>query len=151
MPRIRVIVTGRPSPDVTDSKFLNDDTPVLTMRPISPDQLRKFVGDLNDAMGMTPPYVEIEKPEPWQVPNLYTLEQAFSKYEEAFDQSLPKYDEQGKIKEHGQAPDSGSLEVLGLPLLAYLTIRVMADVVKGDGPLEQQQAAINEMVNNPTV
>ncbi len=28
-PRVRVVVTGRPSPDVVESKFLNDDTPVV--------------------------------------------------------------------------------------------------------------------------
>lgn len=151
MPRVRVIVTGRPSSDVVESKFLHDDTPVLTMRSIRPEQLRKFVEDLNDAVGMAPPYIEVEKPEPWLVPHHSTLSQAFTKYEQAFKQSLPKYDEQGKVKERGRASDSSSLEVLGLPLLAYLTIRVMADVLKVGSPLEQQQAVINEMVNNPTL
>lgn len=149
-PRVRVIVTGRPSPDVTDSKFLNNDTPVLTMRPIRPEQLRKFVNDLDDAVGMTPPYVKVEAWEEWRVPHSVALEQAFKKYEEAFKLTLPKYDDQGKIKEPGQKQDS-SLEVLGLPLLAYLTIRVMAEVVAGGGPLEDQQRAINEMVENPTL
>jgi len=41
--------------------------------------------------------------------------------------------------------------VLGLPLLAYLTIRVMAQTVRSGGPLEKQQAVINEMVENPTL
>ena len=41
--------------------------------------------------------------------------------------------------------------MLGLPLLAYLTIRVMAQTVRSGGPLEKQQAAINEMVENPTL
>ncbi|MEP7340019.1 MAG: pentapeptide repeat-containing protein, partial [Acidobacteriota bacterium] len=150
-PRVRVVITGRPSPDVTDSKFLNDDTPVLTMRPIRPDQLRKFVDDLDDAVGMTPPYVEVKDWEAWRVPYRTTLEEAFKKYEEAFNRSLPEYDEQGKIKHAGQAPDSASLEVLGLPLLAYLTMRVMAEVVADGGPLEEQQKAINEMIESPTL
>ncbi len=149
--KVRVIVTGRPSPDVVESRFLNDDTPVLTMRPIRPAQLSKFVDDLNDAVGMTPPYVAVEEWEEWRVPHSYTLGEAFKKYEEAFDCSLPKYDEQGKIEERDQAPDSASLEVLGLPLLAYLTIRVMAEVVAHGGPLEEQQKAINEMIENPTL
>jgi hypothetical protein len=149
-PRVRVVITGRPSPDVTDSKFLNDDTPVLTMRPIRPAQLRKFVDDLNDAAGKTPPHVEVEEWEEWHVPHSSTLEEAFKKYEAAFDRSLPKYDEEGKIEERGQAPDS-SLEVLGLPLLAYLTIRVMAEEVAAGGPLEEQQKTINEMIENPTL
>jgi hypothetical protein len=150
-PRVRVIVTGRPSPDVVESKFLNDDTPVLTMRPISPRQLREFVERLDDALGSVPPYVVVENPDEWRVPHRHTLDKAFSKYEETFNASLPKYDEDGKIKEPGRAPKSNSLEVLGLPLLAYLTIRVMAQTVRSGGPLEKQQAIIKEMVENPTL
>jgi dsDNA-binding SOS-regulon protein len=150
-PRVRVIVTGRPSPDVAESKFLNDDTPVLTMRPISPQQLREFVERLDDALGSVPPYVVVENPDEWRVPHRHTLDKAFSKYEETFNASLPVYNEDGKIKESGRAPKSNSLEVLGLPLLAYLTIRVMAQTVKSSDPLEKQQAAVNEMVENPTL
>src|SRR5262245_3042256 len=150
-PRVRVIVTGRPSPDVVESKFLNDDTPVLTMRPISPQQLREFVERLDDALGSVPPYVAVENPDEWRVPHRHTLDKAFSKYEETFNASLPKYDEGGTIKEPGRAPKSNSLEVLGLPLLAYLTIRVMAQTVRSGGPPEKQQAVINEMVENPTL
>src|SRR5262249_16863404 len=128
-PRVRVIVTGRPSPDVVESKFLNDDTPVLTMRPIRPQQLRDFVERLDGALGSVPPKIEVENPDEWRVPHRHTLEKAFSKYEETFDASLPKYDEDGKLKEPGRAPKSNSLEALGLPLLAYLTIRVMAQMV----------------------
>jgi hypothetical protein len=150
-PRVRVIVTGRPSPDVVESKFLNDDTPVLTMRSIRPQQLREFVERLDDALGSVPPYVAVENPDEWRVPHRHTLDKAFSKYEETFNASLPKYDEDGKIKEPGRASKSNSLEVLGLPLLAYLTIRVMAQTVRSGGPLEKQQAVINEMVENPTL
>jgi hypothetical protein len=31
--RVRVILTGRPSEDVNEAKFLQRDTPVLTIRP----------------------------------------------------------------------------------------------------------------------
>ena len=151
IPRMHVIVTGRPSPDVLGSEFLNDDTPVLTMRPMRPQQLRDFVERLDDAHGSVPPHVEVESPDEWRAPNRHTLDKAFSKYERIFNASLPKYDEDGKIKEPGRAPDSNSLEVLGLPLLAYLTIRVMAQMVKSGDSLEKQQTVINEMVENPTL
>jgi hypothetical protein len=121
------------------------------MRPITPRQLREFVERLDDALGSVPPYVAVENPDNWRVPHRHTLDKAFGKYEEAFNASLPKYDDDGKIKEPGRAPKSNSLEVLGLPLLAYLTIRVMAQTVGGGGPLEKQQAVINEMVENPTL
>lgn len=150
-PRVRVVITGRPSPDVTESKFLHDDTPVLTMRPIRPEQLQKFVNDLSDALGTNPPYVAVKDWEKWDVPYSTALSKAFEKYKAAFDASLPEYDEAGNIKKSGRAPASSSLEVLGLPLLTYLTIRVMAEVVAGSGAIEVQQAAINEMIENPTL
>lgn len=148
-PRVRIIVTGRPSSDVTESRFLRDDTPVLTMRPMRPEQLKKFAADLDEAVGSRP--IAVNQPEAWLVPNAFTLEEAFKRYEEAFLPTLPKYDKAGKITEEGQTPESGSLEVLGLPLLAYMAMRVMAEVVKSGGSLETQQAAITEMVNNPTL
>jgi pentapeptide repeat protein len=121
------------------------------MRSIRPQQLREFVERLDDALGSVPPYVSVENPDEWRAPHRHTLDKAFGKYEETFNASLPKYDEDGNIKEPGRAPKSNSLEVLGLPLLAYLTIRVMAQTVKSGDPLEKQQAAINEMVENPTL
>jgi hypothetical protein len=121
------------------------------MRSIRPQQLRDFVERLDDALGSVPPYVAVEDPDEWRVPHRHTLDKAFSKYEETFNASLPKYDEDGKIKEPGRAPKSNSLEVLGLPLLAYLTIRVMAQTVRSGGPLEKRQAVINEMIENPTL
>ena len=44
--RVRVILTGRPSEDVNEAKFLLDETPVLTVRPFNDDQLRTFVDGL---------------------------------------------------------------------------------------------------------
>ena len=44
--RIRVILTGRPSVDVNEAKFLKDKTPVLTIRPFTHQQLDRFVGKL---------------------------------------------------------------------------------------------------------
>src|SRR5262249_30180052 len=130
---------------------LNDATPVLTMRPIRPRQLREFVERLDDALGSVPPKITVENPDEWRVPHSHTLDKAFSRYEETFIASTPKYDDDGKIKEPGRALKSNSLEVLGLPLLAYLTIRVMAQMVKSGDPLEKQQSVITEMVENPTL
>jgi uncharacterized protein YjbI with pentapeptide repeats len=44
---VRLVVTGRPSVELTDSRFLNEKTPVLTLRPIRPDQLRELAGKLH--------------------------------------------------------------------------------------------------------
>ncbi|WP_346296876.1 pentapeptide repeat-containing protein [Rhodopseudomonas sp. P1] len=43
---IRVILTGRPSLDVEESRFLQSETSILTIRPFTPDQLRFFYTNL---------------------------------------------------------------------------------------------------------
>ena len=43
---IRVILTGRPSTSVEESEFLRNGTPILTMRPLKPQDLRTLVGKL---------------------------------------------------------------------------------------------------------
>jgi len=54
--RVRVILTGRPSLDVTESRFLLQETPVLTVRPFTRIQLTGFADTLlsyavNTALG----------------------------------------------------------------------------------------------------
>jgi hypothetical protein len=44
--RVRVILTGRPSLDVNESKFLQKETPILTVRPFTTSQLAEFAGTL---------------------------------------------------------------------------------------------------------
>jgi hypothetical protein len=44
--RVRVVLTGRPSDDVNEAKFLWDETPVLTVRPFTGPQLKGFVDRL---------------------------------------------------------------------------------------------------------
>ncbi|HEX5081774.1 MAG TPA: hypothetical protein VFY40_07005 [Blastocatellia bacterium] len=109
-PAIRVILTRSPLPDEVDSEFLAEWTPVLTMRPIRPQHLREFAERLDGALGSVPPKVAVENPDEWRVPHPHALEKAFSRYEEAFNASLPGYDEEGKVKEPGRAPKSGILK-----------------------------------------
>ena len=47
-----------------------------------------------------------------------------------------------------ELPDK--LEILGLPLLSYLTIRVMSQTVAGATDAEARQKALAELLNNPT-
>ena len=64
-PQVRVIITGRPSAELKESGFLFDDTPVLTLRPIRPDQLawlaqqlgaEAYWGDLSRCSGILSKY-----------------------------------------------------------------------------------------------
>jgi uncharacterized protein YjbI with pentapeptide repeats len=49
--RVRVVLTGRPSDDVNEAKFLSDETPVLTVRPFTGPQLKRFVSSLTAQLG----------------------------------------------------------------------------------------------------
>jgi hypothetical protein len=46
--RLRIILTGRPSLDVEESRFLQSDTPILTIRPFTEGQLGRFSAALLD-------------------------------------------------------------------------------------------------------
>ncbi|HEX7318701.1 MAG TPA: pentapeptide repeat-containing protein [Pyrinomonadaceae bacterium] len=112
-PRVRVILTGRPSSDLGDTKCLRDETPILTIRKLTPEQLETYVGKLAAAVNAPEPLIEKnEQTETWTVPPLTRFEPIFKKYREAFAQKQ-------------QA--SGELDVLGLPLLTYLTVRLVAE------------------------
>lgn len=113
-PRVRVILTGRPSSDLGDTKCLRDETPILTIRKLTPEQLEGYVGKLAAAVAAPEPLIEKnEQTETWTVPPLTRFDPIFKKYREAFAQ------------EEQQA--SGELDVLGLPLLTYLTVRLVAE------------------------
>lgn len=113
-PRVRVILTGRPSSDLGDTKCLRDETPILTIRKLTPEQLEGYVGKLAAAVNAPEPLIEKnEQTEAWAVPPLTRFEPIFKKYREAFAQE--------------QKQASGELDVLGLPLLTYLTVRLVAE------------------------
>lgn len=118
-PRIRVILTGRPSSDIGDTKALREKTPFLTIRKLRPEQLEKYVASLAEAVNSETPLIEKnDQSESWTVPPLSRFKPIFDKYRKAFEQTR-------------QAPESGELDVLGLPLLSYLTVRLVAEW-KGD-------------------
>lgn len=106
-PPIRVILTGRPSPDLEGSSFLLDETPIFTLRHIRPDQLEQYATDLQT--GLTSRRLEIDRWQPWCI-DPTSCQSAFDAYRDWFDI---------------EADDR--MDVLGLPLLAMLAFRLMAD------------------------
>ena len=127
---VRVILTGRPSNDVSGSNFLRDKTPVLTVRPLRPEQLRKFVRDLGAALEGRP--VQVETADEWRLAEPEKLEPALARYEREFGEMMERVNEQGGAHTSATRGElQGSMEVLGLPLLAHLAVRLIAGW-KGD-------------------
>ena len=150
--KVRVIVTGRPSDDVTDGSFLRDDTPVLTLRPFRGDQLRDFVSRLRTARSQRPLPVEQTLEDEWSVPELSIFEPLLQRYEQAFQAARPKLVDKEKDKwQPGNEAGLQKLEVIGLPLLAFLTVRVMSQLAAeyaGDGAA--QQRLLTSLIEKPT-
>ncbi|HEX7999482.1 MAG TPA: pentapeptide repeat-containing protein [Pyrinomonadaceae bacterium] len=141
--RVRVILTGRPSNAVSESDFLRDKTRVLTIRPLRPEHLEKFVKDLSTALEKRPIHVAAEATERWNIPDLKRFETIFETYRKEYDATTSATE--GNQPEAAQRITSqreatGSMAVLGLPLLAFLAIRLLSQW-RGDLP---------DLVANPT-
>jgi len=125
---VRVILTGRPSTAVTDSSFLLRRTPVLTIRSLNPSQLQDFVGRLSTRLKTTLRSLQGSQ---WKRFEAARLAPALAHYKQEFAAAAQK---------GPQARPRGSLEVLGLPLLAHLAVRL----------LSEPSADTERLVANPT-
>ncbi|HMD50350.1 MAG TPA: hypothetical protein VKG79_14670, partial [Bryobacteraceae bacterium] len=106
---VRLILTGRPSAEVRGSGILKRVTPVLTVRPMKPAALRGLAGAIETNLLKAPALARMAS---WSL-DRQRLEAIFGRYETWF--AAPD-------KTHGE-----SMEVVGSPLLAYLTFRTLAD------------------------
>lgn len=106
---IRVILAGRPTHALEASKFLYDESRLLTVRNLSPAQLESFVEGVKTATAAG------KGPSRWSLTKVT---------------ALPKVLEQYRKEHEALARDkedrTGSLEILGLPLLALLALRLLA-------------------------
>lgn len=131
---LRVIITGRPTVEVFESNFLHDETPVLTLRPLIPVQLKTFVQKLSEAVDNHP--LNPEDEDVWPPFKPQQFEPFLDRYEEDFARLL-RSDEADTTK---TTPGTGSLGVLGLPLLSQLAVRLTAEWESG----------AEQLINNPT-
>jgi hypothetical protein len=137
-PPLRVVMTGRPAREVTESTFLRDRTPILTIRPLSPGAVNKYIGDIAEAVRERPVALESEQPDSWPEFDPAKFGGVLERYQKAFaGQSSEK---PGEAAPPFGRSESGALAVLGLPLLAYLTIRLISE----------WQGDPGELVGNPT-
>lgn len=138
-PAVRVLLTGRPSAEVGLSGVLHRDTPVLTMRAVQPLQLRQYAGAIRRHLAGAKAGGRDAR---WSI-DLARLEPVFADYYAWFEQV-----ENGQPKRDAQAT---SMEVLGNPLLAYLSLRVMAETQVDIQALLQQPTALYHELIEATV
>ncbi len=107
-PIIRIILTGRPSNTVAASSFLTKQTRLITIRPLAPPALKYLIYNLSARL-VNPN--DPEKAEPSRFDTL--LSHYASEYKKMNDENVTTYDEHT------------TMEVLGLPLLTHLAVRLM--------------------------
>lgn len=120
---VRVIVTGRPSPDVEKGTFLRSDTPILTLRNVHPDKLEGYVDQIRSAKDECPLG---EGSSTWTVPDKERFAKLFEEYRGEFEKSSADDAEQ-KTDRARETAAYDRYDVLGLPLLTYLAIRLMSE------------------------
>jgi hypothetical protein len=144
---VRVILTGRPSNDVTGSNFLRDRTPVLTIRPLQPAQLRKFVQSLDDALKARP--IPNEDADAWYV-DPEKLAPVLTRYEQDFTDDLAVKTATSETPRRNSGT-AGSMEVVGLPLLAHLAVRVISTWQGSTSDLLASSTALYRTLTDLTV
>lgn len=118
-PPVRVILTGRPSDVLAEKGILKKETRVLTLRPLTPDALAAHIHRL------APLLADPLRPEQAIAQRFTPVIQSYKKI---FNR-LPSNSE------------SISMEVLGLPLLSHLAVRLMVHIPGPD---------LLPIVENPT-
>lgn len=97
---VRVILTGRPSQEVNASSFFRDDTPVLTVRALTPEQLETLAAKLT-----------ARETKQWLPPDREKLAPVLDRYRQEF---------------ANRSQDTPTLDILGQPLLAHIAMRLFA-------------------------
>lgn len=123
-PIVRVILTGRPSTAVSSSSFLTKQTRLLTIRTLEPSMLQRFIE------GLAKRLVDQRQPQK-AAPERFSS--VLSQYRDEFKARLKQRPFIGG--------GHGTMEVLGLPLLTHLAVRLMVRWPDED---------LTPLVNNPT-
>ena len=111
-PLIRVVITGRPSVDVTETDMLTNATPILTVRPFRPEKLEAYVKNMV-RVSFQPPLALLPGTKKIGHKDFAWFSEVIAQYKKEFEKSEKEKKEPERVS------------VLGLPLLAYLAMRLL--------------------------
>lgn len=112
---VRVLLTGRPTEAVENSKFLRGETRILTIRNFTPEQLALYVAHLQHATSQSN---SLDSQSTWNLGVVDGIPSMLDRYAREFQQQ--------RNERNPFHFSNGSLEILGLPLLAHLALRLLA-------------------------
>ena len=136
--KVRMVLTGRPSGEVSHSGVLRKTTPLLTMRPMHPEQLQQYAQNISQYLIDAKKNANKELKQITWVLNLDALAPVFKNYDDWFHgERTQDYDSTG--------------DFLGNPLLAYLSFRVFAETDKSPQDLISKPTALYHELINITV
>ena len=127
--KVRMVLTGRPSGEVSHSGVLRKNTPLLTMRAMRPEQLQQYAQNISQYLIDATKNADKESKQPIWVLNLDALAPVFKHYDDWFN------------GDRSQDSDSTG-DFLGNPLLAYLSFRVFAETDKSPQDLITKPTAL---------
>lgn len=130
---VRVVLTGRPSEAVTGTHFFRGETRLLSMRAMRPEILESYVEKVRKALKTRP--VKPKEGERWKLPEVNAFQEVFKRYAQAYEIA-----QQSEEERRHDGPSDTALDVLGLPLLAHLSLRLMSGWT----------GKLNELIENPT-
>ena len=134
-PPVRLILTGRPSAEVSTSGILKRETQVLTVRQMTPPALRGYAASINEALG----HPRMNGPgSDWKL-EIDRLGPVFERYERWFALGVDR-----------DSQTSG-IEVVGNPLLAFLTFRTLAEWAGDPSELINEPTALYKVLIDLTV
>ena len=156
--KARLILTGRPSHEASDSGLLKKATPVLTIRPVRPQQLQTFAQEISAQLVKASTLEQIaansvaentahENTEPaaTQQSNLIAWQLDLKKLQPVFDHY------QKWFNERVESNASSTGDFLGNPLLAYLSFRVIAETEQSADALISNPTALYQELLNITI
>lgn len=139
-PQIRVIVTGRPSVDVTKTRLLKNKTPVLTIRPLSPEQLDTYITKFQQNRETKPLTLAGIPTSQLATAGEPTIKFEFDEVKQLYRQ---EFEQLQQAHSRGNVADiKGNMAVLGLPLLTYLSLKLMLAL--------ESEEQLQALIANPT-
>lgn len=140
---VRIVMTGRPSVDLNESGFLRENTPILTIRPLTTEQLSKFFKKV--ATAVSERRLETSAEDKWAKFDAAKFRPFLRSYEVEFD-GLSGL----RAPLRPNSLETTSMGVLGLPLLALLAARLVSSWNQDPELLIQDSTALYRNLVNLT-